>query len=81
MPMRGGLSIVTGASRPRFVFARAVNPLWLADVRRLLATGDEPASTQAQRADSTARAFTPSDDEGGDRRELAPVRAREAAAS
>lgn len=41
MTMRGGLTIATGAVRPRFVYARALSPAWLAEVRGLL-TADEP---------------------------------------
>ena len=46
MTMRGGLMIATGAVRPRFAYARAVNPLWLAEIRNLLTT-DGPARTPA----------------------------------
>jgi hypothetical protein len=45
MTMRGGLTITTGAKRPRFVYAQAVNPAWLAEIRGLLTADEPPALT------------------------------------
>lgn len=49
MTMRGGLSIATAGTRPRFASARPVHPLWLAEMRRLL-IADEPGAASRVRS-------------------------------
>jgi hypothetical protein len=57
MTMRGGLTIVTGASRRSFVYTRPTNPLWLAELRQLLAPEEDERAASAP--DSTASRSTP----------------------